>query len=53
LDEKGNPIKGMPRHPIIEDDVVIYAGATILGESRSALVPPLAEMSGLPKAFLG
>ena len=23
--------KGMPRHPIVEDDVVIYAGATILG----------------------
>ncbi|MEJ2108883.1 MAG: serine acetyltransferase [Acidobacteriota bacterium] len=31
LDEKGNPIKGVDRHPIIEDDVVIYAGATILG----------------------
>jgi serine O-acetyltransferase len=31
LDEKGNPIKGVDRHPIIEEDVVIYAGATILG----------------------
>ncbi len=31
LDEHGNPIKGIDRHPIIEDDVVIYAGATILG----------------------
>ncbi|MDA3816725.1 MAG: serine acetyltransferase [Prolixibacteraceae bacterium] len=31
LDDKGNPIKGIPRHPIIEDDVVIYAQATILG----------------------
>lgn len=31
LDEFGNPIKGMPRHPIIEDDVILYAGATILG----------------------
>ncbi len=31
LDEKGAPIKGIPRHPIIEDDVVIYSGATILG----------------------
>jgi len=31
LDENGNPIKGIPRHPIIEDRVVIYAGATILG----------------------
>ena len=24
-------MKGNPRHPIVEDDVVIYAGATILG----------------------
>ena len=31
LDENGNPIKGIPRHPIVEDDVVIYSGATILG----------------------
>jgi serine O-acetyltransferase len=31
LDEKGAPVKGIDRHPIIEDDVVIYAGATILG----------------------
>jgi serine O-acetyltransferase len=31
LDDKGNPIKGIDRHPIIEDDVIIYAGATILG----------------------
>jgi serine O-acetyltransferase len=31
LDKNGNPIKGIPRHPIVEDDVVIYAGATILG----------------------
>lgn len=31
LDEEGNPIKGIPRHPIVEDDVVIYSGATILG----------------------
>jgi serine O-acetyltransferase len=31
LDENGNPMKGIPRHPIVEDDVVIYAGATILG----------------------
>jgi serine O-acetyltransferase len=31
LDDKGNPIKGIPRHPIIEDGVVIYAGATLLG----------------------
>ncbi len=31
LDENGNPMKGIPRHPIVEDDVVVYAGATILG----------------------
>lgn len=30
-DESGALIKGIPRHPIVEDDVVIYAGATILG----------------------
>ncbi|MDR1860495.1 MAG: serine O-acetyltransferase [Bacteroidales bacterium] len=31
LDEHGNPIKGIPRHPVVEDNVVIYAQATILG----------------------
>ena len=31
LDERGKPIKGIPRHPIVEDDVIIYSGATILG----------------------
>ncbi len=31
LDDSGNPVKGIPRHPIVEDHVVIYAGATILG----------------------
>ena len=30
-DENGNLIKGNARHPIVEDDVVVYAGATILG----------------------
>lgn len=30
-DEDGNLIKGHARHPIVEDDVVIYAGATVLG----------------------
>ncbi len=29
--EDGTLIKGIARHPIVEDDVVIYAGATILG----------------------
>jgi len=31
LDENGNPIKGIARHPIVEDDVIIYSGATVLG----------------------
>lgn len=31
LDNNGNPIKGIPRHPIVEDNVVIYSNATILG----------------------
>ncbi len=30
-DSEGNPVKGVPRHPIVEDDVTIYAGSTILG----------------------
>ena len=30
-DETGALVKGAPRHPIIEDEVVVYAGATVLG----------------------
>lgn len=30
-DADGKLQKGLPRHPVVEDDVVIYAGATILG----------------------
>ncbi len=30
-DESGALIKGIPRHPVVEDHVVIYSGATILG----------------------
>ena len=30
-DQEGNLQKGLPRHPVVEDDVVIYAGATVLG----------------------
>lgn len=30
-DEQGNPVKGLARHPIVEDDVTIYSGATVLG----------------------
>jgi len=32
--EDGKPLKGMARHPIVEDDVIIYSGATILGRVR-------------------
>jgi len=31
LDPKGNPVKGVKRHPNVDDHVTIYAGATILG----------------------
>lgn len=34
LDENGNPIKGIDRHPKIEDDVIIYSNSTILGPIR-------------------
>lgn len=31
LDKEGKPIKGIPRHPILGDNVVVYANATVLG----------------------
>ena len=31
LDENGNPVKGIKRHPNIEDNVIIYAETTVLG----------------------
>lgn len=31
VDDAGALVKGRDRHPIVEDDVVIYAGATVLG----------------------
>jgi serine O-acetyltransferase len=31
VDAEGRMVKGLPRHPIIEDDVTIYASATVLG----------------------
>lgn len=31
LDDNGNPIKGIPRHPILGNDVIVYSNATILG----------------------
>ena len=29
--KRADPIKDIPRHPIVEDGVIIYAGATVLG----------------------
>jgi serine O-acetyltransferase len=34
LDAQGHPVKGRARHPIVEDHVTIYAGATVLGRVR-------------------
>jgi len=34
MDESGEAIRDIPRHPIVEDNVVIYAGASILGRVR-------------------
>jgi serine O-acetyltransferase len=31
LDENGYPIKGIPRHPILKDNVIVYSNTTILG----------------------
>ncbi len=31
LDQDGKPIKGILRHPILEDNVIVYSNATILG----------------------
>jgi serine O-acetyltransferase len=31
IDDSGALAKNYPRHPILEDDVVVYAGASILG----------------------
>jgi serine O-acetyltransferase len=31
VDERGNPLRGFARHPVVEDEVIIHAGATILG----------------------
>ena len=31
FDEDGAAVRGIQRHPIVEDDVTIYSGATILG----------------------
>jgi serine O-acetyltransferase len=31
LDKDGNPIKGIARHPVLEDNVIVYSNATVLG----------------------
>ena len=31
LDEHGNPVKNTPRHAILEDGVIVYSNATVLG----------------------
>ena len=31
LDKQGKPIKGIDRHPILEDNVIVYSNSTILG----------------------
>ncbi|MBI4817593.1 MAG: serine acetyltransferase [Deltaproteobacteria bacterium] len=31
VDASGRIVRGAPRHPVVEDDVIIYAGATVLG----------------------
>jgi serine O-acetyltransferase len=33
-DGEGNPIKGLPRHPVLGDRITVYAGATILGRVK-------------------
>ena len=32
--DSGVLVKGIPRHPIVEDDVIVYSGTTILGRVR-------------------
>ena len=45
-DSEGNLQKGLPRHPLVEDDVVIYAGATIGGNVWiTESVPPGASVT--------
>lgn len=33
-DENGNAIRGIARHPILEDDVTVYSNATLMGKIR-------------------
>ena len=45
-DGNGPLLKGQPRHPIVEDDVVIDAGATILGQMTIGKGVPMAPTGG-------
>jgi serine O-acetyltransferase len=52
-DEKGNIIRGKKRHPTIEEDVVIYANATVLGGETvigagSAIVASVSLTKSIP-----
>ena len=41
LDAEGKPIKGIARHPILEDHVIVYSNSTILGRitiGRGAII---------------
>ena len=41
VDHNGRLVKGQPRHPILEDGVVVYSGASILGRitiGRNAVI---------------
>lgn len=42
----GTLTKGIPRHPILQDNVTVYAGATILGRVTIALAQSSAATSG-------
>lgn len=52
LDENGHPIKHVKRHPTIEDEVVIYANSTILGDitigARSTIGANVFLMENVP-----
>ena len=43
----GEKLRGKKRHPTIEDDTIIYSGATILGDGRIVLILDIAALSVL------
>ena len=51
-------VKGIAHHPIVEDGVIIYSGATILGRTRlgrgtgTAAVPEVQSLSGPDFRFI-